>query len=188
METIKIEDLKKVGGATEKATPTIQVKAKTPSEVFLSECDEHEAEIFEQLKGILINQCEKYEFEAVTKDNLEDFAEIITYVKNGIFKIESDGVLVKLRKQITGPDGIILTDTVKILYERNEAREKTFTAGITVSKKSIESQKDFTLATLAASFANIDNKIISVDTVRKIQKTNHRDYMLLLSCFNFFRN
>jgi hypothetical protein len=185
--SINTNDLKKEGAGNEPA-PKIEVKKQlTPSEVFLSECNEQEAAIFNEIKSILIENCDKYEFEAVKEDNLEDFSEIITYIKNGIIKLESDGVVVSLRKPLV-VDGKELTKSIKILYERNEAREKTFTAGIKVSKKSIESQKDFTLATLAASFASVDGKMISVDSTRTIQSKNHRDYMLLLTCFNFFRN
>jgi hypothetical protein len=185
METIKIEDVKK--GAAVGAAPIV-TKKLTPNEEFLSECDEREAQIFEQVKKVLITQCDKYEFEAVTAENLEDFSMVISYIKNEVITLCEDGVEVKLRKPIKNDDGSIFAEKLKILYDRNEARERTFTAGIKVSKKSIESQKDFTLATLAASFANVNNAMISVETTRKIQKTNHRDYLLLLNIFNFFRN
>lgn len=184
---INTKDLQKTGAEPQSAPIVAPNKVQTPTESFLLECNEQEAEIFNQLKTILIDNCGKYEFEAVKEDNLEDFSEIITYVKNGIISLENDGVVVKLRKPLV-VDGKELTRSIKILYERNESREKTFTSGIKVSKKSIESQKDFTLATLAASFANIDGKMISVESTRSIQSTNHRDYMLLLTCFNFFRN
>lgn len=189
METIKLDDVKKAG-VKKVETPVKKevVKEKTISETFIEECDEQETKIFEQLKGILIDQCEKYEFEAVTDDNLEDFAEIITYVKNGIISLESDGVLVKLRKSLIDTDGNDFTDSIKILFDKNEDREIAFTKGIKISKKSIESQKDYTLAVLAASFDSVNNKMISVKLTKKFQKTNNRDYMLLLTCFNFFRN
>jgi hypothetical protein len=185
--TINTKDLQKTGAETQSAPIVALKKVQTPTEIFLSECNEQEAEIFNQLKTVLIENCGKYEFEAVKEDNLEDFSEIITYIKNGIISLEPDGVVVKLRKPLV-VDGKELANSIKILFERNEAREKTFTAGIKISKKSIESQKDFTLATLAASFANVDGKIISIESTRSIQSTNHRDYMLLLTCFNFFRN
>jgi hypothetical protein len=188
MENLSIKDLKKTGSSELKPEPVKEIKKLSISEEFLLELNEKQSDIFNQLKSILTEQCDKYEFEAVTEDNLEDFAEIITYVENKVITLENDGVLVKLRKPLLGADGNVLTEKIKILYERNEAREKVFTKGIKVSKKSIESQKDFTLATLAASFDQVDNKMISIDVTKKIQKSNHRDYMLLLNCFNFFRN
>lgn len=191
MENIKANDIKKTG-VSENA-PVIkkketEVKKLTPSEEFLLECDEQESEIFNQVKNVLIDHCEKYEFEAVTEDNLEDYSMIITYIKNGVISLESNGVMVKLRKPLKDSDGNIIADSLKILYERNESRELVFTKGIKVSKKSIESQKEFTLATLAASFENVGNKMISLNSVKSIQANNHRDYMLLLNVYNFFRS
>ena len=189
-ENLSIKDLKKTGTETTESVPVkeIAVLKKTPSEEFLSECNEQEAEIFNQLKGILMEQCDKYEFEAVTEDNLEDFSMIITYIKNGVIKLESDGVVVKLRRPLKDPKGNILTESLKILFERNESLETILTKGIKVSKKSIESQKEFTMATLSASFDKIEGKMVSLDATRRIQVNNHKDYMLLLNVYNFFRN
>lgn len=162
---------------------------KSISDEFLLELDEQEAKIFLELKSILIDTCELLEFEAVTEDSLEDFAELITYVKNGIITIEPDGVLVKLRRPILNSEGEKLTDNVKILYERNEDRERIFIKGIKITKKNIESQKEFTRAALAASFQNITVNGASIMLNAKNTKGMHnKDYMLLLTCYNFFRN
>jgi len=185
---LKINDLK-AGAGDKKPVPAIEIEVKKSiSDEFLEECDEQEEEIFHKLKGILIDQCDKYEFEAVTEDNLEEFSMVITYIKNDVITLEDDGFVVKLRKPLTNEKGELLTEKIKVLFERNEDREKTFTKGIKVSEKNIESRKEYNLATLAASFENVDNRMISKKSTQKIQKTNHRDYMLLLSCFSFFRN
>lgn len=190
MKNLSIEDLKKTGTETKESVPVkeIEVVKKTPSEEFLSECNEQEAELFNQIKGILMDQCDKYEFEAVTEDNLEDFSMIITYIKNGVIKLESDGVVVKLRRPLKDPKGNILAESLKILFERNETLENILTKGIKLSKKSTESQKEFTMATLAASFDKIEGKMVSMDATRRIKANNQKDYMLLLNVFNFFRN
>lgn len=189
MKNINVNDIKKTGGEVKPpVTKEKEVKKLTPSEEFLLECNEEESEIFNQVKNVLIENCDKYEFEAVTEDNLEDYSMIITYIKNGVISLESNGVLVKLRKPLKDNDGNIITESLKILYERNESRELTFTKGIKVSKKSIESQKEFTLATLAASFDNVGTKMISLNSAKSIQANNHRDYMLLLNVYNFFRS
>ncbi len=188
----KISDMKK--GAINKIAPTVnktveKEEKKSLSDEFLEELDEEESEIFLKLKSILIGTCELLEFEAVTEDSLEDYAALITYVKNGILIIEDDGILVKLRRDILNSKGEKLTDKVKILFERNESREKIFTKGIKISKKSIESQKEFTRASLAASFQNVEingvSKMLNVENTRKIHT---KDYMLLLTVYNFFRN
>lgn len=172
-----------------KTTPTEKVEKKSISDEFLEELLEEEQEIFLQLKSILIDTCELLEFEAVTEDSLEDFVALITYIKNGVISIEPDGILVNLRRDILNSDKVKITDKVKILFERNESREKVFTKNIKVSKKNIESQKEFTRAALTASFQNVDvggiSKVLSIENTRKIHL---KDYMLLLTIYNFFRN
>lgn len=159
------------------------------SDEFLEELDEQEKEIFLKLKSVLIDTCELLEFEAVTEDSLDDFVALISYTKNGIINIQDDGILVKLRRDILNDKGEKLTDCVKILYEKNESREKVLTKKIKIRKKNVEDQKEFTRACLAASFDNVMvngvSKMLSVDNTRKIHT---KDYMLLLTCYNFFRN
>jgi len=189
MKDISIKDLNKTGSENQAEPVKVIVEKKTtPKDEFLLECNDEEKEIFLKIIEVLTEQCDKYEFEAVTADNLEEFSQIITYIKNGILTLENEGVRVKLRKPLKRPDGTVLTESVKILYERNEAREKTFTKDIKVTKKSTESQREFTLASLAASFENINGAMIGVEATRRIQNNNYRDYMLLLTVFNFFRN
>ena len=114
---------------------------------------------------------------------------MITYIKNGIISIAEDGIVYNLRRPILNEKGEVITNSVTILFERNESREKVFTKNIKISKKSIESQKDFTRASLTASFKNIDSngisKMISIENTRRIHA---KDYIMLLTCYNFFRN
>jgi len=163
----------------------VKEEKKTISEEFIEELDEEEKVIFLELKSTLIDKCELLEFEAVNDENLDDFAGLITYIKNGVVKIEPDGILVNLRRPILNAKGEEVTRCVTILFERNEDRERIFTKNIKISKKSIESQKEFTRASLAASFKNIDNKMLSIENTRGVHT---KDYMLLLTVYNFFRN
>lgn len=166
-----------------------EVAIKTVSEEFMEELDDQEKEIFLNIKSVLMDDCELLEFEAVNEENLEDYSMLITYIKNGIVTIVDDGVNVKLRRPILNKDKEALTNNVTILFERNEAREKAFTKKAKLSKKDTESQKEYTRACLAASFKNVDfqgnSKMLSVDNTRGIHR---HDYLLLLTCFNFFRN
>jgi hypothetical protein len=190
---MNIEDKKK--GADNDIIKTDSIKKekkeekKSVSDEFMEELDEQEKEIFLKLKSILIDECELLEFEAVNEDNLDDFAALITYIKNDVITIKDDGVQVKLRRPIINSNDEILTNNVTILFERNESRERAFTKNIKISKKNIESQKEFTRASLAASFKNIDfngtSKILSTNNTKGI---HNKDYMLLLTCYNFFRN
>lgn len=171
---------------------TLKIKkevVKSVSDEFMEELDDQERDIFTSLKSVLIDKCELLEFEAVNEDNLDDFVTLITYVKNGVINIEDDGVSVKLRRPILNKDNDILTNSLTLLFERNEARERVFTKRIKISKKDVESQKEFTRASLTASFKDIEfagtSKMISVENTRNI---HGKDYMLLLTCYNFFRN
>ncbi|MDA3953121.1 MAG: hypothetical protein PF485_05710 [Bacteroidales bacterium] len=189
-----IDEMKKNATNSVKAEIKEPIKKevkKSLSDEFLEELDEQEAEIFTQLKSVLIDTCELMEFEAITEDSLDDFRALITYTKNGILTIENDGINIKLRRSILNSDGEKLTDSVKILFEKNDSRERIFTKGIKVLKKDIESQKSFTRACLAASFANIEiggrSVILNAESISE-KKIHNKDYMLLLTCYNFFRN
>lgn len=191
-KNISIKDISKTGTET-KAVPVKEKKAKelTPSEKFLLECDHEEKEIFNELMGVLTNpeQGDKYEFEAI-KDNdesFEMFSMIITYIKEGILTIEPDGVVVKLRRPAVNDEGLVLSDTLKILYKKNKAREDMFKRNISLKKVTNESADENMVAVLAASFDNVDGKIISKTTVRKIQDKSDKDYSLLITVLNFFR-
>jgi len=189
---MSIEDRKK--GAIKEAVKVNEIESqeevkKTVSEEFIEELDEQEKEIFFELKSILIDKCELLEFEAVNEENLEDYAALITYIKNGVLEIKEDGVLVNLRRKINNAKGDFITNSVTILFDKNESRERIFTKDIKISKKNLESQKEFTRASLASSFKNIEingmSKMISTENTRGVHK---KDYMLLLTCYNFFRN
>lgn len=159
---------------------------KTVSELFIEELDEQEENIFLELKSILINKCELLEFEAVNEENLDDFTGLITYIKNGVVSIENDGILVNLRRPILNSKKEEITRSVTVLFERNQDRERIFTKHIKISKKSsVEDQKEFTRASLVASFKNIGDKMLSTENTRGIHT---KDYMLLLTVYNFFRN
>ncbi|MDX5585865.1 MAG: hypothetical protein QNK20_13300 [Aureibaculum sp.] len=163
---------------------------KSISEIFMEELDEHEKSIFLELKSILMDKCEYLEFEAVNNENLDDYVTLITYIKNGVATILSDGVSFNLRRPILDSKGDVLTKNVTVLFERNENRERGLTKNIKVSKKSLESQKDFTRAVFAASLKSVElsegrTKMISVEDARRLHT---KDYSILLTIYNFFRN
>lgn len=184
----KLSDATNQGG-TPKLVVSVEKEKKSISDTFIEELDEQEKSIFLELKSILIDKCELLEFEAVNEENLDDHAALITYIKSGVISIVDDGIVYNLRRPIKNTNGDVLTKSVTILFERNESREKVFTKGIKISKKSIEAQKEFTRASLAASFKNIDfggtSKMLSIENTRGI---HNKDYMMLLTCYNFFRN
>jgi len=189
IKDIKINESNKSKKVINTPSPIVDEEKKlTPSEEFLLECDDEESKIFEQLKDVLTSKCDKHEFEAVTQDNLEDFAMIITYIKNGIISIESDGIDVKLRKPLNNSKSQFITDSIKLLYERNTAREKQFRNSIKTPEKNKAFNEEVSLAVVAASFANVEAIVIGMDSARVLKNTNSRDYMLLLNCYNFFRN
>lgn len=155
------------------------------------ELNEEEAQIFEQIKDVLITKCELLEFEALDKDKGPDYVQIITYIKNRRLFIEEDGVIVKLRRPLKNEKGDILTDQVKILYTRNVAREQTFTKGKKIKQGDISLQKDYSKAVLAASLANIDidNRSIVLSPSNLNEKYVHdKDYSVMMSCYNLFRS
>jgi RNA-binding protein YhbY len=161
------------------------------SNEFMEELSPEESEIFLKLKSVLIDKCELLEFEAVNEDNLDEYKELINYIKHNRVMIEDDGVTVFLRREIKNKDDVKLTDKVKILYKRNEGREKAFTKKIKVRKNDSDSQKEFTRAAVAASLANVDvdgkSVILSTENISS-KHIHHKDYMLMLNCYSFFRN
>lgn len=192
MEEKTIEQLRKEQnkGNSQQTIPLQKKEVKkTLGDEFIEELDNEEKEIFLELKSILLDTCGLLEFEAVTEESLEDFTAIITYVKNGVIVIENDGLLFKVRKPLKNSDGKVLTSEIKLLYERNESRERVFTKRIKVNKKDIESQKEYTRACLAAAFDKVNiNGTDVIITMANTRSLHSRDYMLLLTCFNFFRN
>jgi hypothetical protein len=181
MET-ELEKQKGKIGATEKVAPKVIKSKLSLSEEFEQGLEGADKENFIKLKDVLLNQCGQYEFEVFNEDSLEDIEDILPFMKHGIISIEEDGVVVKLRKSISVAD--IKTESLKILYERNEALERTYTRKIKVKKGDLESQKDYSKGLLAASLDKIENKMLGVEHVNKIHK---KDYDLLLNCYNFFR-
>lgn len=162
---------------------------KTISDKFMEELDEQERDIFLQIKGIRINTCEYEEFEAVTEDSLDDYVQLITYVKNGKLLFESNGVVIKVRRDIKNDKGEFLTNEIKLLYSRNESRERAFTKKIKVRKDDTGAAMDYTKATIAACLENVsyDGRSLIL-TAKHLSKMHQNDYSLLVTCFNFFRN
>lgn len=162
---------------------------KTISDKFMEELDEQERNIFLQIKGIRINTCEYEEFEAVTEDSLDDYVQLITYVKNGKLLFESNGVIIKVRRDIKNDKGEFLTNEIKLLYLRNESRERAFTKKIKVRKDDTGAAMDYTKATIAACLENVsyDGRSLIL-TAKHLSKMHQNDYSLLVTCFNFFRN
>lgn len=164
-------------------------KKKTTSEKFLEEFTNEEVkekEIFLKIKGIRIDLCELEEFEAVTEDSLEDYIKLITYVKNGKITFEDDGVRVKIRRPINDSNGNLITNSLKILFDRNEDRERVFTKKMKYKRDEINSSQDYSRAILAASLANENNIIISPANISP-SKVHSVDYGLLVTVQDFFR-
>lgn len=162
---------------------------KSISDKFMEELDEQERDIFLQIKGIRINICEYEEFEAVTEDSLDDYVQLITYVKNGKLLFENNGVVIKVRRDIKNDKGEFLTNEIKLLYARNESRERAFTKKIKVRKDDTGAAMDYTKATIAACLENVnfDGRSLML-TAKHLSKMHQNDYSLLVTCFNFFRN
>ena len=186
-----IEDMKKGASNKEVIKTNIEIKVeekkKSIRDEFLEELNPEEKEICLKLESALIDKCELLEFEIYKEDNLNDFRVLIDYTKNGILTIVEDGVNVKLRREIKTEEGAVLTNNVTILFERNEDRERVFTKPIKVKKDNVEDQKSFTRATLAASLKNIGNVMIGSEKLTP-KHVHHKDYLFLLTCYNFFRN
>lgn len=189
MTKVSSDQIGKVGEA-KKPTPTTKEveKKKTISEIFLEECDEVEAAIFQEVKSTLINKCHKYEFEAVTDENLDAYATMINYIKNGIISIDESGVSIKLRKPLINKDNQVLTDTITILYERNEGRENAFRKSINVSQKSKQYNDEVALAVIAASFESVGNVMLGKESFSALKRDNYNDYLLILNTYTFFRS
>lgn len=162
---------------------------KTISDKFMEELDDIEKEIFLDIKNIRINTCEYEEFEAVTEDSLDDYVQLITYVKNGKVKFDTDGVIITVRRDINTEKGEFLTNKIKLLYKRNEARERAFTKSIKIKKDDTGAAMDYSRAVMAACLENISHDGNSVILRPKHLALMHQnDYSLLTTCFNFFRN
>lgn len=190
METVNASDLKKTG-ATKMETPVIiSEKKKTASDLFCEELNEDQKVIFEEIKTTLIQKRRKYEFEVIqnTQESFDSYAVMIEYIENGILTIEEDGVDVKLRLPLSNKDGIVLANSLKILFERNEDRENVIKKAITTNIKNKTYNDEVAMAILTASLANVDNRIISTDSILRMKKTNYDDYQLLFNVFIFFRS
>lgn len=183
-----IEEMKKGASNAEapKQNPETKIEAKQSiKDEFLEELNPEEKDILLKIESVLIDKCELRDFEIYKEDNLNDFRVLINYIQNGILTIQDDGINIKLRRDIKTDEGEKLTDNVTILFERNEDRERVFTKPIKVKKDDIEAQKDFTRASVAASLKNVNTRMISPKNLRNV---HHKDYLLLLTCYNFFRN
>lgn len=181
----EIEELKK-GASNKPEVVKAQIKEKSISDKFLEELDEQEKEIFLKIRDIRTGTCELEEFEAVTEESLESYVQLITYIKNGKISFEDDGVRVKVRRPIKDNNGNVITDSLKILYERNEDRERVFTKKLKFKREDILSSQDYSRAVLAASLANENNIIISPASITT-SKIHSIDYLLLVTVQDFFR-
>lgn len=170
-------------------TPLVPEKEKSISEKFIEELDEQEKEIFLKIKSVRTDICEYEEFEAVTEDSLDDYVSLITYVKNGKVSFEEDGVNIKVRRPILTDKKELITGDVKLLYQRNEARERAFTKKIRIKPGDPGASMDYARAVMAANLANVafgGNTIIL--TSKNLSRMHDKDYKLLQTCFEFFRN
>lgn len=174
---------------TEQAQPPKKEVEKSISEKFIEELDEKEKEIFLKIKNTRIEICEYEEFEAVTEESLDDYVQLITYIKQGKILFDDDGVIIKVRREIKSEKGDFLTNEIKLLFVRNEARERAFTKKIKIKKDDNAAQIDYTRAAMAANLANVNvNGTSVILTSRSISKMHKNDYSLLMTCFEFFRN
>lgn len=183
-----IDDFKKNADNKTKVevSASIPKKEKTISDKFLEELNDEEKEIFLKIKGIRTGTCELEEFEAVTEESLESYVQLITYIKNGKITFEDDGVRVNVRRPIKDGNGNVITDSLKILYERNEDRERVFTKKMKYKRDEVNSSQDYSRAVLAASFANEKGVIIPPASISS-SKVHSVDYGLLVTVQDFFR-
>lgn len=162
---------------------------KSISEKFIEELSEKEKEIFLKIRSTRIDICEYEEFEAVTEDTLDDYVQLITYMKEGKIIIETDGIILKVRRPITSEKGETISNQIKLLFVRNESRERAFTKKIKIKKDDTASGIDYTRAVVASNLENINYNGTSIMlTARSISKMHKNDYQLLMTCFEFFRN
>lgn len=169
--------------------PQILEKEKTISEKFMEELDGQEKEIFLKIKKVRTDTCEYEEFEAVTEDTLDDYVSLITYVKNDKVSFEEDGVVIKVRRPIKTDKNEWLTSEIKLLYLRNEARERAFTKKIKIKPGDPAASMDYARAIIAANLANVSLNGTSIPLGSKnLSKMHDRDYRVLQTCFEFFRN
>lgn len=176
---------------TKEVKITLPVKEKTITEKFLEELDEKEREIFLKIKDTRISVCDYEEFEAVTEDSLDDYAFLITYAKQGKITFENDGVILHIRRPLKSEKGEIMTDKIKLLFNRNEARERAFTKKIKLKQGDTSASMDYTRAVVAANLDNITfngvSVIIGPNNIAG-NKMHQNDYRLLMTLFEFFRN
>ena len=188
-ESKSVDDLRKEHAQDEIFVHNPKKKVeKSISDNFIEELDEKEKGMFLKMREVRMGSCQLEEFEAVTEDSLDDYAMLITYMKNGKIRFENDGVCVKIRNPIMDDSGNEITKELKILHERNAAREKVFTKKFRFKRNDINSSSEYSNLCLAASFANVDyngrNVIISPG---KLDKVHKNDKALLMTCFDFFR-
>jgi hypothetical protein len=186
---VKAGDLKKTEGPKYEAPVKSVIKKKTDSEIYLENCDEEQAEIFNDIKAILMakDKGNKHEFEAVNKERFDDFDHFIRYIINNVITIEEDGISVNLRQPLENSDGIVITDSIKVLFARNEAREKQFKNSVKTLEKNKDYDSDMGAAVIAASFADVGNKMISANLFYILKNTNPQDYTLIVRVYGFFR-
>jgi hypothetical protein len=166
-------------------------KEKTISEKFMEELDPREKEIFLKIKEVRMKQCEYAEFEAVTEDTLDDYAFLITYVKEGVLTFESDGVVIKVRRPILSEKNEVIANSIKLLFQRNLDRERAFTKKIKVKPGDTAASMEYTRAVIAAHLANADFNGTSIVIPEKCiagKNIHANDYQLLTTCYLFFRN
>ena len=166
-------------------------KEKTISEKFMEELDQKEKEIFLKIKEVRIKNCEYEEYEAVTEDSLDDYVFLITYVKEGKISFDSEGVTIKVRRPILSEKGEVITDRIKLLFQRNVERERAFTKKIKVKAGDTAASMDYTRAVIAAHLANVDFNGASVVLPEKSisgKNIHANDYQILTTCYLFFRN
>ena len=186
-ENKSIEDLKKERVQDKIFVHTEKVE-KSISDKFIEELDEEEKAFFLKMKEVRMGACQLEEFEAVTEDSLDDYAMLITYMKNGKIRFESDGVCVKIRNPILDGKGNEITNELKILHEKNTSREKVFTKKFKFKRNDINSSSEYSNLCLAASFANVNYNGSSVMiSPGKLEKMHSKDKALLMTCFDFFR-
>jgi hypothetical protein len=166
-------------------------KEKTISEKFMEELNEQEKEIFLMIKDTRIKKCEYEEYEAVTEDSLDDYAYLITYVKNGKIFFESDGVVIKVRRPILSEKNEVITSQIKLLFNRNVDRERAFTKKIKIKPGDTAASMEYTRAIIAAHLANVDFNGTSIVLPEKSisgKNIHENDYQILSTCYLFFRN
>lgn len=189
MKNIRVEDIKKTGES--KPVPAVKEvveKKLTDTDIFLEECDEDDAKLFHEIKNVLMEKREQREHEAVSKDMFEGYRTMIKHIKYNDIAIEDDGIVINLRKPLLNKESVELTQSIKVLFDRNEGLEKAYRKTVKTNEKSPDYNEDMGIALIASTLANAGNVKLGPESLRRLKNTNENDYQIVLEVYKFFRS